>query len=208
MEIGTKINYLRLLEITESKIRTNGNKRPMGLFQCDCGNKSIKAICSVKSGHIKQCWDCSILKRASKITKHGLIKHKLYSKWRDMQNRCYNPKVNGYMSYGGRGIIVYEDWKNNFKSFYDWCMLNGWEKGLSIDRIDPNGNYCPDNCRFVTVKEQAFNKRNTFYVMYKNEKVSLAKLLYEKGISNKYWGIWRGIKNGKPFEYYINKCNI
>jgi hypothetical protein len=208
VEIGTKTNCLTLLEITESKIRTNGKKRPMGLFQCDCGDKSIKAICSVKSGRIKQCWDCSILKRASTITKHGLIKHKLYSKWRDMQNRCYNAKVNGYMCYGGRGIIVCEDWKNNFKSFYDWCMLNGWKKGLSIDRIDPNGNYCPHNCRFVSVKEQAFNKRNTFYVMYKNEKVSLAKLLYEKGMSNKYWGIWRGIKNGKPFEYYINKCNI
>jgi hypothetical protein len=208
VEIGTKTNKLTLLQITEPKIRLNGNKRAMGLFKCDCGNTSIKAICSVKSGHIKQCLNCSKLTRASALTKHGLIKHKLYYKWRDMLNRCYNVNVDRYQNYGGSGIKVCDEWKKDFKAYFDWCILNGWKDGLSIDRIDVYGNYCPENCQFITMKEQAFNKRNTFYVIYNNEKVSLAKLLYEKGISKKYYTVWQGLKAGKNLEYYIKKYKL
>lgn len=83
---------------------------------------------------------------------------RLYRIYHNMKNRCFNPKTTGYDRYGGRGIIVCDEWKDDFKAFYDWSISHGYADNLTIDRIDVNGNYEPGNCRWVTMKEQNQNK--------------------------------------------------
>lgn len=97
--------------------------------------------------------------------KHGMAKKsKLYGIWVTMKQRCYNERNKDFYAYGARGISVYSEWIKSYVEFHNWAYSNGYEEGLSIDRIDVNGNYEPSNCKWVTMKEQANNKRNTIYI--------------------------------------------
>ncbi len=89
---------------------------------------------------------------------HGLSNHPLYSVWVGMKQRCFYKKHNRYYNYGGRGINICDDWKLNFKFFYDWAVLNGWKKGLQIDRKDNDGDYCPENCKLSRPIENSNNR--------------------------------------------------
>lgn len=91
--------------------------------------------------------------------KHGYSNHILYKKWENMKTRCLNQKVKEYKNYGGRGICICDEWLNSPKSFIEWGMKNGYEDGLTIDRINNDGNYEPSNCRWVTKKVQQRNQR-------------------------------------------------
>ena len=93
-------------------------------------------------------------------------KSKLYHIWDNMITRCYRISYTGYPNYGGRGIIVCEEWRHSFETFRDWALAHGYRDDLQIDRRDVNGNYCPENCRFVTPKRQARNRRNTVYIEF------------------------------------------
>ena len=127
---------------------------------CDCGNKTIVAGCSLANKDTQSC-GC-LLKEARKRVKnvtHGLIDHPMYESWHGMKQRCFNVNNKDYKHYGARGITICERWLL-FKNFYD-DMIISWQKGLSIDRINVNGNYKPSNCRWATAKEQARNKRKT-----------------------------------------------
>jgi len=137
----------------------HGNK--MWRCICKCGNSLKRATADINKGKLKGCWQCGVLRSGNatthkSITRHGLAgKHPLHQAWSKIKQRCYNPKVKNYHRYGGRGIILCDEWKNDFKSFYDWSISNGWEKGLTVDRIDNNGNYEPKNCQFLTKSENA-----------------------------------------------------
>jgi len=100
---------------------------------------------------------------SEKNHKHGYAKkgqtHPLYRKWSNMKTRCYNQNSKKFQNWGGRGITVCGDWLNDPKAFIEWGLTNGWERGLLIDRIDNNGNYTPENCRFVTPAESNRNRR-------------------------------------------------
>lgn len=89
---------------------------------------------------------------------HGQRNTRLYRVWGGMKKRCCKPSHPFYANYGGRGITVCEEWRNSFEAFYDWAMSNGYSDDLTLDRIDNNGNYCPENCRFVTQTEQIRNR--------------------------------------------------
>lgn len=101
--------------------------------------------------------------------KHGKRNTRLYGIWLQMKNRCFNTKTERYKDYGGRGITVCDEWKNDFTKFYDWSISNGYQENLTIDRIDNDGNYEPSNCRWVTVKTQNRNARSNHLITFKGE---------------------------------------
>ncbi len=101
--------------------------------------------------------------------KHGKTGSRLYEVWHHMKSRCYYTKNKNYNAYGGRGIAVCDEWKNDFMSFYNWAMENGYDDTLTIDRIDNNKGYEPSNCRWVDMKQQSRNRRNTRTITYKGE---------------------------------------
>lgn len=115
--------------------------------------------------------------------KHGLTGTRIYRIWSNMKRRCFNPNAEHYNRYGGRGITVCDEWKNDFMSFYNWSMENGYQEDLTIDRIDNDGNYEPLNCRWATNKEQE-NNRGSFNinVTYKGKTQTLMQWSEEIGI--------------------------
>lgn len=102
------------------------------------------------------------------VQRHGLVNHPLNVMWCGMKERCQNPNAENYKWYGGRGITVCSEWQE-FKPFYDWATSNGWENGLTIDRIDVNKPYSPDNCRFVPLKKQFRNRRSNVAITVDGE---------------------------------------
>lgn len=125
---------------------------------CDCGKHKKVARGELIS---KTAISCGCYRKdVPKEIKHGLINHPLYRVWADIKTRCYSKSAKSYVYYGGRGIKMCDEWKNDFKLFYDWSISNGWEKGLQIDRYpNNNGNYEPINCRYATRKDNIKNRR-------------------------------------------------
>ena len=137
-------------------------KRRYGVYKCGfCGNEFKASTRDINSGDTKSC-GCYKKRRNIETHKtHGLRFTKLHSIWGGIKKRTLSFKYKDYRSYGGRGITICDEWKNDFKAFYTWAMLNGYEenKGLSIDRIDNDGNYEPSNCRWTTRVIQSRNQR-------------------------------------------------
>lgn len=131
--------------------------RPYGLFKCYCGVEFKTQIRFIKSGHTKSCGCLQIRKVKLLNTSHNKSGTRQYNTWCHMINRTENKASKDYKWYGGRGITVCSEWRNDFMSFYDWAISNGYHKSLSIDRIDVNGNYDPSNCRWVTQSDQMIN---------------------------------------------------
>lgn len=153
-ENGQYINGLIFLEETIKK-----NNVRHALFQCYCGNKFQAAINKVRFGHTNSC-SCLQKQKITKLNKtHGLSKNPIYNIWKDMKRRCLNPKFKGYKNYGGRGISICDEWLNTPEKFIEWASNNGWKEGLEIDRINTNGNYEPENIRFISHAENSRNRR-------------------------------------------------
>ena len=138
--IGKKFGRLTVTEEHE-----RGRNGTYWKCDCDCGNEVWVYRGKLTIGHTKSC-GCIVR------SLDGLSKHPLYDTWTGIKDRCYNKNSQSYKNYGGRGIKLSKDWEN-FKSFYNWSIKNGYKKGLSIDRINNDGNYSPDNCQWITVSE-------------------------------------------------------
>ena len=114
---------------------------------------------------------------------------KLYKIRTKMIERCTNPNCDRYKDYGGRGIKICDEWLNDYDSFVDWSKMNGYKEGLSIDRIDNNGNYEPSNCRWITRKEQGRNTTRNRFITYNGETKTLSELREEdRDYEAKFWG--------------------
>lgn len=196
---GVKFGALKVLRRDEGK--TDSSKSCYWLCECDCGNivsRKTSTLNRVKYGAIPNC-GCVDKKRlnnySQSMKKHGMTNTKIFRTWGNMLDRCGNPRSNEYYLYGERGICVCEEWKSDFLNFYNWAISNGYKEGLSIDRIDVNGNYCPENCRWVTIKDQIRNRRNTVYVILNGDKVPLGEVAEKYNID--YGKLYKRIKYKK-----------
>jgi hypothetical protein len=181
---------------------------------CECGNIKTVQYSSLKSGRTTSC-GCLQKKRASESNvKHGKSDSRLYGVWKAIRARCENPKRLKYEHYGGRGIAVCFEW-HDFDVFCEWALEHGYKEGLTIDRIDTNGNYEPSNCRWVTQTEQLRNQNTRYdntsgvrgvswdkkaqkwftYIHVNKKRVSLGRFVElqeatkaRKAAEEKYWG--------------------
>ena len=134
----------------------------MAVYECECGAICVVQIGNATHGTTLSCGCLHQERLAMERRTHGFTtgrkEHPIYRLRKAMLDRCYRPGNSRYHRYGGRGIVVCEEWKNNPVAFVDWAKTHGWKPGLTIDRRDNDGNYCPENCRFVTIQ---VNSRNT-----------------------------------------------
>lgn len=132
------------------------------LCLCDCGNYTEATTADLRRRHKVS---CGCYAKSMRIT-HGGSKERLYQEWLSMRRRCYDKNTIGWDIYGGRGIIVCEEWSNDYDAFRKWSYENGYDDTLTLDRINYDGNYCPDNCRWITKHDQCRNTRyNRFETM-------------------------------------------
>ena len=180
---GQKYGKLTVLERVGTKSHSS-----QWMCICDCGNKVVVGRNNLIHNHTKS---CGCLKHREAVNRtHGQSETRLYFVWRNMLNRCFNSKVRDYPNYGGRGITVCQEWKEDFQVFSDWAFANGYngtaKRGeYTLDRVDTNGNYEPSNCRWITIKEQTNNQRSNHVVIFNGEKYTLAQLAEATGIPYK-----------------------
>lgn len=161
---GKRFGRLTVIEATK-----NSQGEKVWKCQCDCGNISFLKTRELNSGNTKSC-GCLQKEKAREIkTKHGFHGERLYRIWCNMKSRCSNPNTPAYKNYGGRGISVCEEWKSSYVSFREWCMNNGYNEELTLERKDVNKGYEPDNCTFISKRDQPKNTRRCHFVMYKGE---------------------------------------
>lgn len=170
---------------------------------CECGNIANVTCTNLKRGHTKS---CGCYKKICSIT-HNESKTRLYKIWKGMKNRCYNIQTPKYKSYGGRGIIVCDEWLENYPSFKKWAVENGYKDNLTIDRIDNNKGYSPHNCRWVTNKVQSNNKRNNCFINYLGQTLTISQWSEKIGITPST--IWARYKVYKlPLEKVFYKGDL
>lgn len=178
---GTDITGQKFGRLTVLKRMDRIDSQGRRLYEClcECGKVTYVNSHDLKNGSTKSCGCLGAELFLSRITKHGAYKTRLYKVWGDMKNRCTNKNNDHYKDYGGRGITVCDDWMR-FESFRDWAFSHGYDEyakfGVcTLDRIDVNGNYCPENCRWVDAKTQSNNKRTNVYLEFDGQRHTISE---------------------------------
>lgn len=193
---GQKFGKLTVIRQAPDHICSSGKRDTMWECRCDCGKITQAKTWDLTSGHKVSCGcirDSDEYREhlSEKATIHGGSrvgrKERLYRVWCAMIERCGNPHNSHYVSYGGRGIKVCEEWRNSYDAFRTWALANGYDgqaqRGqCTIDRIDVNGNYCPENCRWVSMDKQANNKRNSHMLTFQGKTQTISEWAKEIGV--------------------------
>lgn len=187
---GQVFGRLKVIERAENYVKPCGAVIVRWVCQCECGNKNkvIVQASHLRSGHTQSCGCLQKVIVSDANQTHGKRGEPLYAIWIAMKKRCYNTNNVDYADYGGRGINVCPEWREDFQSFYDWAMSSGYCEGLTIERNDVNGDYEPQNCRWATRKEQANNKRNNRYITYNGKTLTEAQWADELDMN--YYTLW------------------
>lgn len=177
---GQRFGLLLALE-PSSELATNKSKS--WLCRCDCGVIKTFRSSDLRYQKVTSCGCEKDRKTSERFRKHGKSNTRLYQVWTAMKQRCQNPKNKDYPNYGGRGISISPDWISDFENFYSWAAANGYKQGLTIERVDPNGNYEPANCCWITNEEQSNNRRNSIKYDYQGKPLTIRELSEEIGIN-------------------------
>lgn len=198
--IGKKIGMLTVIDVD----RSSSTKYLKMICKCECGTTKSMYSSYLLSGRAKSC-GCQQNKGKKGINKkHGMTGTRIYREWASMRRRCRKNSPDS-KNYYERGIKVCNEWDNDFISFYEWAVKNGYSDSLSLDRINNNKGYSPDNCRWVTIEEQQSNKANTVYVLYDGETYCLRTLCLKIGFPYKtaHHRYMRLLKKGKPITQEV-----
>ncbi len=175
--VGEVYGRLTITGEADPHISRSRRKQRKVSYVCSCGVEGEALLGNILRGNTTS---CGCLLKEGNATKHGKYGTRLYKVYYNMRNRCSTPKGQSYVNYGGRGIKVCEEWNKSIEEFYKWALENGYEEGLSIERVDVNKGYNPDNCTWITRAEQGLNKR-----MLKNNTSGITGVNYRAG-----QGIW------------------
>lgn len=194
---GKRYGKLIVLGFCEYKYSKSGHKNCYWNCLCDCGNEKVVSSDSLRSSNVRSCGCIKTQRNAEYFTTHNKTHIRLYSIYTDVKQRCFNPNSKAYFYYGGRGIVMCDEWKNNFCLFYDWAIENGYEESLTLERIDVNGNYEPSNCTWIPAREQSKNRRNSHYITHNGTTKTLSDWSRELKVSRQTLRKWENESNGE-----------
>lgn len=213
--VGEKFGRLTVVSRLDNYISPSGTKSSRWKCVCECGQYVQVLGKHLATGDTVSCGCYRNERRKEVKTTHGGSKDRLYRVWLNMIARCYNPQETGYSNYGGRGITLCSEWKNDYSVFRDWALNHGYDPNAArgestIDRIDVDGNYAPDNCRFTSMREQTNNRRNNRILTYQGEQDSIANWIKRLSLNRAvvYKRIYNGWSTDDAFERPIGARKV
>ena len=204
---GQRVGRLTVVEACENYVSKTGRKYSAWLCRCDCGNYKKVLTINIRQKTVRSC-GClakkvhsqSVQKAIKASTKHGDTGSRLYQIWAAMKRRCYNPNTAYYEIYGGRGVTVCESWQN-YVPFKEWAYSVGYTDTLTLDRIDCDGDYTPNNCRWISIQEQQRNRRNNRRYEYNGNYYTVQEIAAMTGLKPRT--VQGRIEQGWPIEKVI-----
>jgi hypothetical protein len=169
IEPGQRYGRLTVLSLYEGDRSKYKSRSKRWVCECDCGSVVTVSAGGLTSGHTQSCGCLQKERQLKAVITHGEYKSDLYGVFWAIKERCLNLKCSAYKWYGGRGIKICAEWNSDYEVFKEWAHSNGYKKGLQIDRIDNDGDYCPENCRWVTSKDNNRNTRYNKYITYEGK---------------------------------------